>query len=62
MFAKSFLVIHLFEEIIAEFVIYYVNMENIQHSGLYNKCNTMKDILFWTVHLVMTFYPNMLFL
>ena len=45
MCAKYFLQINLFEEIIAELAIYYVDMKNIQHSGLTglcNKCNTVK--------------------
>ena len=42
MCAKYFLQIHLYEEIIVELAIYYVDMKNIQHSGLCNKCNTIK--------------------
>ncbi len=40
MCAKYFLQIHLFEEIITELAIYYVDMKNKQHSGLCNKCKT----------------------
>ena len=40
--AKYFLRIHLFEEIIAELAIYYMDMKNKQHSGICNKCNIVK--------------------
>ena len=39
--AKYFLQIHLLEEIMAELAIYYDDMENIQRSGLCNKCNKL---------------------
>ena len=42
MYVYKIFLVNSFEEIITELAIYYVDMQNIQHSGLCNKCNTIK--------------------